>query len=316
MIPCGSLRGVSLRRRGRLLPPAASIGVRLLRAGLLLSCLLLPRLSHGAEPDADARGRRLFEQAAAWVAAGRTAQSELRDVYADLQDVKVMDGGTRHEGHMRIWLQQPGRLRWELRPKKHEPPLVKLLDGDRMWLREADSEKPGYRRIHGSPAGAAAVAQLKKDRERFLHLTRFLTLGGLGGADVRFVDQGLFVRPPGHHLAGRWLKVRRIPRKGGSMAFLFAFQTDARGRRRATWPAGALLPADAKVGLPTEHYVLQGWRLVRGRPLPARIERWTARPSGKGFDRTLFAWLADLRVNAGMRAERFRPPAAPKPPGK
>ena len=122
----GALRGVFPRRRSRLSFPTALVARCLFPVCLLLACLLPARSSQGAEPDADARGRKLFEQAAAWVAAGRTTRAALRDVYADLQDVKIHDGGTHHEGYMRIWLQQPGRLRWELRIR------ALLARGDRM----------------------------------------------------------------------------------------------------------------------------------------------------------------------------------------
>lgn len=279
----------------------------LLIGGLLLGGLLLCVPNARADDEAALRrGRAYFDQAAAWVRDGRPAQPLLRTVYADLQDVKISDGRNKHEGHMRVWLEPPARLRWETRSTQRATPGVKILDDNRMWIRAARSGA-GFKRQHGTPDGAAAVAQLQKDRDGFVRLARLLTLSGLGAPGVRFEDQGLFERPKGHHLAGRWLKVRRVPPKERSMALLFAYEQDAAGARRATWPAGILLPADAKAGHPTEHYVLKGWRKVAGRRLPAKVERWTLRADGSRFDRTLFAFVADLRIGESLAADLFRP---------
>jgi len=303
---------------------------RLLELGLGLAalCALLlcgPAGARAEEEPADEgaaqRGRALFDQAAAWVRAGRPVQRTLRSVYADLQDVKITDGRNKHEGHMRVWLEPPTRLRWEVRGTQRATPSIKILDDNRMWIRAARSGAR-FERQHGTAEGAAAVAQLQKDRDRFVRLARLLTLSGMGGAGVRFQDQGVFERPASHHLAGRWLKVRRIPPQGRSMALLFASDLDAAGKRRATWPAGVLFPADAKAGHPAEHYVLKGWRKVAGRPLPAKVERWTLREDGTRFDRTLFAFVADLRIGEPLKQGLFGPgprparaaPAAGKPP--
>jgi hypothetical protein len=75
---------------------------------LLAVVLLLPSRGRAEEAPAapetrtEVEGRRLFRQAAAWVAGRRGAAGAPRTLYVDLLDVEIREGKDSHDGYLRI----------------------------------------------------------------------------------------------------------------------------------------------------------------------------------------------------------------------
>jgi hypothetical protein len=144
-------------------------------------------------------------------------------------------------------------------------------------------------------------------------LAAFLTLEGLKGEGVVFEFQGA-VEGNGIY-AGKWLKVARRSPDGRKMTFWLAYETDAKGAPRATWPGVCRVDGDAAKGLWTEDWVLKGWEASEGKPrpyrFPTKIQAWRF-PPNEHARATRFAVfnLDDVQINAGIEAARFAPPGA------
>ncbi len=282
---------------------------------LIASASLLGGIAHGedapkpapaAPTKAEREGRRLFDQSVAWVHAGRPAPTAVRDVFVDLMDLSM----GRHDGNLRVWYQAPDKLRWALRKEAGGPSSIKVLDGDRMWVSPAERD-PARRQWKGfgrlGPEAGRMLAQLREDRDRIARLTRFLSIKSLDGKGVRFEYEGEQTWPRGHHLAGRWLKLKRHAPDGERMALLLA---RAAGKTlAAAHPFAILQPAAGE--RPAQHLVLKRWKRSKDGTWPQRIARWQHAP--KGFEETMYGFVVRLRVNRGLPAARFRPEGGHEP---
>lgn len=278
---------------------------------VLLALMACGRAHAGDPPAAPAQtetetqkeGRRLFAEAVAWVTGGREDRGTVRSMHVAVEDLDM----DRHQGHLKVWYQEPDRFRIETSQVLGRPPGIKLLAGDRMW----NSPDPGFRGTRRwismrrmGPEGLAALGQLKEDRDRFVRLTRFVSLGGFMGKGVVFESLGPAAFAQGH-LKGRWVKVRRRAPGGERLSFLLATERGPDGGLRATWP-GAVLTAAAK-DRPADHVVLKHW--TRGGH-PRRVERWQADARGV-FRAVMSGHLAAVQVNAPIPPEHFEPRVRP-----
>jgi outer membrane lipoprotein-sorting protein len=284
---------------------------------LVCAFLLTPPTAGAAEDE----GRALFAASARWIRASSSELKRVERVFVDLQDVTITGSSSgSHEGNSRIHLDLPDRMRWEIRTLKRTPVhkrVVKILDGARGWAYVppgTDAAAGYWDRLHGNPNNPGAIAQLQKDRDVFASLTRYLTLRGLDGAGVTFSDEGVATFLKGHHLAGRWRKVRRVAASGERMAFLFA-TAEVAGKQVVQQPHAVLVPGDKQAGRATEHLVLTKWRLVAGRQVPGRVVRYTQDDKGR-FATTLDARIVNLVLNPPLSAGLFKPtpPKVPPPP--
>lgn len=264
-------------------------------------------------------GAALFAAATRWVRGSAAPVEQVQRVFVDLQDVTISGSNSgSHEGNSRIHLDLPQRMRWELRKLKRTPlqsRRVKVLDGNEGWLyvpAQGASARGTWERLHGNQNNPGAIAQLKKDRDLFAALTRYLTLRGLSGPGVTFTNAGLQTFPKRHHLAGRWLKVRRVSADGKRMAFLFAWTADAKGGRSVRQPHAVLVPGDKAEGRATEHILLTKWKSMAGRRVPQQVVRYTEQEPGV-FRETLRARVMKLAINPVLAPQLFKPlpPKAP-----
>lgn len=253
-------------------------------------------------PEAWHRGEVLLQNAARWLQRGRDPDPEVRDVYLDLEDVRVADAVSRHEGFLRIWYVAPDRFRLEQRAERARTQFVtKILHGDDLAFIGLD----GRPRAAGRDAdGVRARAQLAADRERFADLARYLTLGALGGEGVRFEDRGRL--PSGEEGLPDVLHVVRRHAPGEPPTDLW-FET-AEAPRTVGDLRRVHLGADEAAGMPARRWHMDAWRDVPadGRRMPGRVESWTYGTAGP--QRTLLAHLARVRVNGDIPDALFHIP--------
>ncbi|MGE0192323.1 MAG: hypothetical protein AB7T63_09815 [Planctomycetota bacterium] len=249
------------------------------------------------------RGAVLVANAARWLQRGGEPARDVDDVYLDLEEVRVDDGPSHHEGFLRIWYRAPDAFRLAQRPERSAgQEVVKILNGDHLWFQTPD----GAVREAGRDAdGARARAQLVADRDRFAELARYLTLAGLDGEGVAFEDLGLVpAREEGLPEALRLVR-RHAP---GVPLLELAFEPapaprtvgDLRRVREA---------ADPGARTPERRWRLDGWRdaPADGRRIPGRVEGGIVDDQGR-WQRTLLAFPARVRVNGGLPDAAFAPP--------
>ena len=273
----------------------------------------------GANPQprvSAAEGEIYFDHAVRFVADGKQGIHSLTDFYADLHDVRFSVGSNRHEGHMRLWLKTPDKYRFEIRQKKNprapgQRITTKILDGGKMWILHPDGRQ---QRMHGAGGSAAgAIKQMQDDRRRLLDLARFLTLDGLKGPGVTFLNEG-FTTGSGT-FAGNWIRVRRKIQGGADVVFYLAHAPDPRDprRRRATHPGIVKVEGDPRTGEPTEYYLLKNWRRGPQFQYPGEIQAFSQATPNSQMNLFLQAYPADIRINTGLQSTLFAPPGATAP---
>ena len=269
-----------------------------------------PAAARGAEtakPDPRVLGARYFDQAARWLRNGRAEPAPLRDFHADLWDVHMEIDKRKNDGYMRVWWKHPDKFRLAVRPQRPEQDIsTKILDGERMWIRHPDGR---VQRMHGSPGGAEAVAQLKEDRARLLDVAQFMTLDGLQVPGATFTFEGIHTGKK--TLAGTFLHVRRRLAGARDMVFHFAFQKDPRDETGATLTATAphvvhIMGAPEKK-IEEEYYVLDRWKAGTHHPMPGRVQALARMRPEDRLERFLLAFPQQIRINAGIPDARFAP---------
>jgi len=271
-----------------------------------------------AQPD-PRKGPVYFDQSVNWVNDGKQGIHTLTDFYADLADVKYDVGNNHHEGYMRLWLKKPDMYRLEMRPGRAMQRLTtKILSGEQMWvIHPPTRQTPRGRieRMHGRSEGAAAIRQLQADRLRLLDLATFLTLKGLKGPSVRFINMGPTVGSG--TFKGNWLKVRRLIPNGAEVIFHLAYERDPgdpTGRAvRATYPGVVTVKGDPRRNEPTEFYLLQNWKRGPQFAYPTRIQAYSQERPGAKMSRFLLAFPNDIRINTNLPDSTFAPPRSDTP---
>lgn len=266
----------------------------------------------GAQPAKvdPSHGPIYFDQAIRFVADGKQGIHNLTDFFADLHDVRFAVGANRHDGHMRLWLKTPDKYRFEIRQKKN--PLAggqrittKILDGGQMWIQHPDGRT---QRMHGAGGSAqAAITQMQEDRRRLLDLARFLTLDGLKGPGVEFINEG-FTTGSGT-FAGTWVRIRRKIQGGADVVFYLHHIPDPRDprRRRATYPGIVKVEGDPRTNEPTEYYLLKNWRRGPQFRYPGEIQAFSQARPNTPMNLFLQAYPADVRINTGLQSSLFAP---------
>ena len=263
-----------------------------------------PRKPAEVKP-AEVKGDQLFRTAIDWVANGKTVIHTVSNFFAELEDVQMSWEDSRHEGHLRLWFQNPDKYRFEMRPQRaSKERTTKLLVGNQMWVMTPS----GAKAMHKSPQGAGAIRQMRQDRERLSDLSKFLTLAGLLGKDVRFQYRG--PRRGSGTFAGEWVQVDRIAPDGSIISFFFAYTRDARGGiARATYPGVVTVTGDPTRGEPIEHFILKDWESGPYYRFPRTISGYAKKAGAPGKPkRFLRASTHDLRINAKMPPTVFAPP--------
>lgn len=290
-----------------------TLRIWVLAALLLGGALTLSVVTPTAVPTRDAQaapatpdfvnGDRFFKEAIAYVANGKNVIHNVTNFFAELEDVRMNWDDAKHEGYLRLWFANPDKYRFELRPlRRSKQVTTKLLVGDKMWV----INPTGIQAMHKSAEGARAIQQARKDRERLSDLSRFLTLAGLMGPNVRFDFKGR-KRGSGTY-EGEWLQVNRIAPDGSVIAFFFAYERNAAGGIvRATYPGVVTVAGDPSKGEPTEDYILSGWRDGPFFRYPSTIQAFAKRGK-EAPKRFMLAQTKDLRINAQMPATVFSPP--------
>ncbi len=254
-------------------------------------------------------GAQYFDQAIAWVSAGRGRIPDVNNFYCDLEDVQMKVDAQHQEGFVRLWFQDPDKYRFEIRPRK---PLrnttTKILNGDKMWVVSSNGR---VTRMHGKEGGAKAINQLRKDRTRLADLSKFVTLQGLKGPGVKFSFDGK--KKGSSTFAGKWVQITREVPGGATIVFFFAHEEDQYGRiRRVNHPGIVTVVGRPERGEPTEYYLLQEWKQGPQFRYPGRIEAYTQARPGAQMKRFLLAFPNVIRVNAQLKPKTFSPPAARK----
>lgn len=252
-----------------------------------------------------------FDHAVRYVADGKQGIHNLTDFFADLHDVNFSVGSNRHEGHMRLWLKTPDKYRFEIRQRKNPQAkgqriTTKILDGGKMWIMHPDGRQ---QRMHGAGGSAAgAIKQMQDDRRRLLDLARFLTLDGLKGPGVTFLNEGFTTGSK--TFAGNWIRIRRKITGGADVVFYLAHEADPRDprRRRATYPGIVKVEGDPRLNEPTEYYLLKNWRRGPQFRYPAEIQAFSQARPGTPMNLFLQAYPADVRINTGLQSALFAPP--------
>jgi hypothetical protein len=262
-----------------------------------------------------AHGPIYFDQAVRYVNDGKTGIHAMTDFFADLHDVSFNVGANHHEGHMRLWLKTPDKYRFEVRQNKNvkapnQRITTKILDGGKMWVLGGPG---GPTRVHGTSEGARAVKQMQDDRRRLLDLARFLTLEGLKGPGVTFLNEGFTTGSK--TFAGNWVRIRRKITGGADVVFYLAHEADPRDprRRRATYPGVVKIEGDPRRNEPTEYYVLKKWRRGPQFRYPAEIQAFSQATPRSPMTRFLLAYPALVRINTGLQSSLFAPPGAAAP---
>ncbi len=261
----------------------------------------------GPAPAPADPGEALFDQCIRFVAGGTQGIEQTRDFFVSLT-AELDDGTTRHRGPMRLWWAAPDRFRQELTTGGQAT--TKILNGDFMWVVQPTG---AVQRMHGTSEGARAIAQLKEDRERLGDLAQFITLRSLKGQGVRFVFERYTKGDRAYE--GEWAKVVRHAPGSARMTFWLAYTRDAQGQVTATWPGIVRVDGDPAQGLPTEDYILRDWADgtapggARFR-YPRSISAWQL-PLRDGEQPMNFlrAAVHEVRINQGLAAELFAPPA-------
>ncbi len=267
-----------------------------------------------AAPVDPSHGPIYFDHAVRYVNDGKRGIHALTDFFADLHDVTFNVGRNRHEGHMRLWLKTPDKYRFEIRQKKNvrapgQRITTKMLDGEKMWILHPDGQE---QRLHGTSTGAGAIRQMKADRRRLMDLARFLTLDGLKGPGVTFLNEG--PTQGSGTFAGNWFRIRRKIKGGADVVFYLAHEADPRDprRRRATYPGIVKIEGNVRLNEPTEYYLLKQWRRGPQFRYPTEIQAFSQMgPTGK-MNSFLHAYPADVRINVGLQSTLFAPPVAAK----
>jgi len=249
-------------------------------------------------------GARLFDQCVRWVGRGTRGVGRTTDFYIGLTAELDLDT-TRHRGPMRLWWKAPDKFRQALTTRGQTT--TKILNNEFMWIVHPNQR---VERIHGTPAGAGSVRQLKEDRERMADLAQFITLDSLRGPSVVFEFGG--EKSGSGSYRGKWVKLTRRARGATLMHFWLAYEKDARGAYTATWPGIVRVEGDARKGIPTEDFILKGWMdsppgQARQFRYPRDIEAFSISP-GKPSVRFLKATVNTIRINAGMPDTLFSPP--------
>jgi hypothetical protein len=291
--------------------PRAALFVTLGTAILFAAAVPAGARGGGAAPAPPARhpdfanGARFFDQAAQYVSAGQPIVHQVRNFYADLAEAQIKIEGNQQEGFLRLWFDQQGRYRFEIRPERRmAQTTTKILNGDKMWVIGPDAQ---VSTVHGTADGPRAIAQLKQDRGRLEDLARFLTLSSLKGEGVQFDYEG--VTQGSGTFAGDWLKVNRVVGQVAQVVFFFGYEKDAEGRPlRATYPGVVTVVGDAAEKEPTEYYLLKDWKDGPYFRYPARIEAYSQDVPGAPLKRFLLAWPQDIRINADIPAALFEAP--------
>jgi hypothetical protein len=296
---------------------------------LLPALAVLLALAAGSLPTARARGGAaappaanpadgavFFNQAIRYVNGGHPGIHRLTDFYADLYDVHFDVGKSKLQGFMRLWLKTPDKYRLEMRETQAlSGPGVrvlstKILNGDRMWVLQPNQPA---RRVHGTAGGQATVEQMKDDRKRLMDLARFLTLDGLEGPGVTFVNEGFTVGNGA--FAGSWLRIRRRIVGGADVVFYLAYQRTPQGVV-ATYPGVVKIEGDPRAHEPTEYYLLQKWRKGPQFNFPGKIEAISQAAPAAPMKRFLLAFPNDVRINTGLQSSIFLPPGSTATPGR
>ena len=307
----------------RLLPirrlPCRALGALLLAALLLSPAAPLEARGASAQPARPKRisdpvlGQKLFDDCIRWVSANsQSGIQTVQDFYVKL-DAELDLDTARHKGPMRVWWKTNDNFRWELTGistkilqvnRQSNPPRP------RMWIIQRGQVK----RMHGTPDGAKAIPQLQEDASRLGDLAQFITLRELKGQGVTFTYEGPTDGTPNTIYAGKWLKVVRRIAGAGNIVFYLAYSRDAAGNLTASWPG--IIRVDGVAGrYPTEDYILRNWaNSPAGQPrsfrFPKQIAAYSFMPgSGKAPVRFLRATVQDIKINAGIDATRFQPPA-------
>lgn len=263
-----------------------------------------PRPPAGRDPMV-ALGERFFDQAIAWVTAGKQPIGKITRFFADLHDVRFVDSGTEQQGYLRLWYATPDKFRQEWRDQKVVTPTnttSKILNNDRAWI----VTRGKLRRVHGTPDAPRVIPQLKKDREALANLSQFVTLRGLKGPRVTFRFEG---KTEGDGVfAGKWLKIRRILEGGAEMVFWIAYQ-NVGGQDVATYPGIVKLPGDAAKGQRTEWFLLKDWKQGAQFRFPGKIEAYGQGARERQPVRFLLAFPQQIMANPRMNEEQlFLPP--------
>ena len=261
--------------------------------------------------DALARGARFFDQSIAWVARGGSL-GQARDLYVHLDATWDLEDN-HHQGPQAVWYVAPDKMRSELTALARTT--TKILNGERAWT----LDKAGVvHRLHGTPDGEAALAQLREDKTRVADLTQFLTLEGLKGPGVVFEHQGNFEGSGVY--GGKWIKVARRSPDGRKITFWLNQDPDpATGEMRASWPGIVRVDGDVAKKLQNEDWILKDWDAPTAAPrafrYPFKIQGWRSNPDPamakqdppKKF---LTAVLDDIQINTGVDPRKCEGPSA------
>ncbi len=271
---------------------------------LALSALGLVLLTAPTESQADPNdpnlrlGALYFDQSIAYINDGKKGINEVKRFFCDLEDVQVDDVDlqkrkTHQEGYLRLWFESPDKFRQEWRQTRAlRNTTTKILNGKQLWVISPDGTR---KRIHGTPGGASAVAQLQDDRKRLADLATFLTLEGLKGPGVTFKYEGQ--TEGSGRFAGNWLKVRRQLNGKNDMLFYLAYESDGKGGIRATWPGSVTIPGSKAKGERTEWYIMKRWKKGAQFRFPGNVEAWGQHEGQPKPTRFLYAWPKDIRIN-------------------
>lgn len=240
--------------------------------------------------------------AARHAAMGRDPQ-EVRDVYLDLEDIRIEEDGRQQEGFLRVWYLAPQGFRWEQRPERaRRDAVTKILLGDELWIVAADG---AVRSVRGTADGVRAIQQAKADRLRFAGLAAHLTLMGLFEEGSTFADHNLATVPdPELKTPLRWVR-RSIHGKPDADFFFDPLPGDPKGAgdlRRVR-----LLPGRTP-GATEERWHFDAWRddAEAQRRLPGRVEAHRMGKEGR-FSRFLLAFVRSVRINSNLPTALFVP---------
>ncbi len=242
------------------------------------------------QKQAEARklGRGVFMQSVRWIQGAGPKMPAVTRAHLLFKDVQIHDEdpkGRRHEGHLELWFEAPGRFRetWR-KDSRDERPMVKVLDGGKAWIKTPT--QPDFRRQHGaggSGAGTEAIAQLQRDMQQIADLARFLSPVSLDGKGVIWALEGeqRLAPPLAPKDAGAFTRVRRTAPGEPDMLFLFASVPAEAGAAGGRYPYAVGIQGDKAKGQRQEWFVLDRWqRQAGGHARPRRIRGFA--PSGKG----------------------------------
>lgn len=235
-------------------------------------------------------GSAYFNQAVAYVWMGTRGQPI--DRFHIALDAHLDMDTAHHEGPMRLWYRAPDAFRQEL--ELNRAVTTKILRDGRGWTVTSSG---GVQELGMSAETLKSLAQLTKDRDRLVDITRFFGLESLRGGGATFRYEGVVETPPFARAEGRWppgtLWVQVVRQAPGAADMTFWLrkpgpkpQVESPEIIKVEAPELVRVEGEGtgETAVPAEVFLLRDWQTPRAGErafrYPRRVGAYTLEPGG------------------------------------